>query len=238
MLVCQAWTSFAQPQSKSTVPPRFGSRTSSTPCSPSQLASSTIAAHVAPVRCARPTASARWSTWPWVTRIVSGSSSSAVTLQPGCSASGRDRSATAALPSLSSKQEWPRKRMSVICRLAPSVSCRGLGRQAPRRGPSRPRLRSSSRAGSPRRTESAPGRPSRLRLPGDRIGNRLLVRALEPAARSPAPRRAPAVDPGPRSRRAARLRESARHRQAPRRQPAAAPRSRARSHRQHIHLDG
>ena len=33
-----AWTSFTQPQSNSTVPPRFGSETFSTPCSPSQLA--------------------------------------------------------------------------------------------------------------------------------------------------------------------------------------------------------
>ena len=43
MLVCQAGTSLTQPQSNSTVPPRLGSLTFSTPCSSSQLASSTIA---------------------------------------------------------------------------------------------------------------------------------------------------------------------------------------------------
>ena len=34
MLVCQAGTSFTHPQSKRTVPPRLGSWTFSTPCSP------------------------------------------------------------------------------------------------------------------------------------------------------------------------------------------------------------
>ena len=52
MLVCQAGTSLIQPQSNSTVPPRLGSLTASTPCSSSQLASSTIATQWAPVRFA------------------------------------------------------------------------------------------------------------------------------------------------------------------------------------------
>ena len=43
VFVCQAGTSLTQPQSNSTVPPRLGSLTSSTPCPSSQLASSTIA---------------------------------------------------------------------------------------------------------------------------------------------------------------------------------------------------
>ena len=52
VLVCQAGTSLIQPQSNSTVPPRLGSLTSSTPCASSQLASSTIATQWAPVRLA------------------------------------------------------------------------------------------------------------------------------------------------------------------------------------------
>ena len=52
MFVCQAGTSLTQPQSNSTVPPRLGSLTFSTPCPSSQLASSTIATQWAPVRLA------------------------------------------------------------------------------------------------------------------------------------------------------------------------------------------
>ena len=58
VFVCQAGTSLTQPQSNSTVPPRFGSLTASAPCASSQLASSTIATQCAPVRLATGTASA------------------------------------------------------------------------------------------------------------------------------------------------------------------------------------
>ena len=55
--VCQAGTRRTQPQSKVTVPPRFGSRTScpSGSCAPMSPASSTIATPVAPVRVAMST---------------------------------------------------------------------------------------------------------------------------------------------------------------------------------------
>ena len=71
--VCQAGTQRAQPQSKLTVPPRLGSRTSwPSPRSPaSSPASSTIAATLAPVRFAIATVSPMWSAWPWVSRIAS-----------------------------------------------------------------------------------------------------------------------------------------------------------------------
>ena len=62
MEVWNACTSFAQPPSNSTVPPRLGSETFSTPWPWSQLAISTIAAIGAPVRLATATASAMWST--------------------------------------------------------------------------------------------------------------------------------------------------------------------------------
>ena len=48
------------------------------PRSPSSLASSTIATTGAPVRLAMSTVSPMWSAWPWVSRIVVGSSSSAL----------------------------------------------------------------------------------------------------------------------------------------------------------------
>ncbi len=50
--VCHAGTSLTQPQSKPTVPPRFGSWTVSTPSSLSSVAISAIASTGAPVRCA------------------------------------------------------------------------------------------------------------------------------------------------------------------------------------------
>ena len=52
VLVWKAWTSFTQPQSNSTVPPRLGSLTASTPRPLSQLAISTMATQWAPVRFA------------------------------------------------------------------------------------------------------------------------------------------------------------------------------------------
>ena len=75
--VCQAGTSLTEPQSNLTVPPRFGSRTS-TPSSPSSPASSTIATTGAPVRLAIATVSPMWSAWPWVSRIVVAATSSAL----------------------------------------------------------------------------------------------------------------------------------------------------------------
>ena len=50
--VCQAGTSRTQPPSNSTVPPRLGSDTFSTPASPSSSAISTMATTGAPVRLA------------------------------------------------------------------------------------------------------------------------------------------------------------------------------------------
>src|SRR4051794_24222985 len=109
--VCQAGTSLTQPQSNLTVPPRFGSRTSSTPLPPSSLASSTIATTVAPVRLAMSTVSPRWSAWPWVSRIASASTSSAAAAAFGLP--DRNGSVSTVTPSaLSSKQDWPSQRTS------------------------------------------------------------------------------------------------------------------------------
>ena len=55
--VCQAGTTRTQPPSNSTVPPRLGSRTFSTPCPPISPASSVIATTSAPVRLAISTTS-------------------------------------------------------------------------------------------------------------------------------------------------------------------------------------
>ena len=52
VFVWKAWTSFTQPQSNSTVPPRLGSVTASRPLPLSQLAISTMATQWAPVRFA------------------------------------------------------------------------------------------------------------------------------------------------------------------------------------------
>ena len=55
--VCQAGTSLTVPQSNSTVPPRFGSWTCSTPSAESSLAISTIATTSEPARVAIETVS-------------------------------------------------------------------------------------------------------------------------------------------------------------------------------------
>ncbi len=55
--VCQAGTSFTEPQSNSTVPPRLGSWTFSKPSPESSRAISTIATTSAPVRLAIATVS-------------------------------------------------------------------------------------------------------------------------------------------------------------------------------------
>src|SRR4029077_21067918 len=109
--VCHAGTSFTEPQSNVSVPPRFGSRTS-TPSPPISFASSTIATTVAPVRLAIATVSPRWSPWPCVSRIVVASSSSALAAALGLPVRNGSTS-TVVPPSLSAKAEWPRKRSSI-----------------------------------------------------------------------------------------------------------------------------
>ena len=117
--VCQAGTSRTQPPSNSTVPPRFGSATFSTPWSPSSSASSTMATHWAPVRLAMSTTSPQWSAWPWVRKMWVGSGSEASTAALGLPLRNGSIS-TRVSPSTSSKQEWPRKRISTV--QVPSVS--------------------------------------------------------------------------------------------------------------------
>ena len=108
VLVWKACTSFTQPQSNSTVPPRFGSETSSIPCSSSPLASSTIATQLAPVRLPTAIASAKWSAWAWVISTWVGSTSSAVTFAAGLFGFRNGSTSTRVSPSTSSKREWPR----------------------------------------------------------------------------------------------------------------------------------
>ena len=117
MLVCQAGTSLIQPQSKRTVPPRFGSWTFSTPCSSSQLAISTIATHSAPVRVATPTASAMWSACPWEIATWVGSTSSALATAAGLLGLRNGSTRTLVSPSLSSKHEWPWNLISIFSAL-------------------------------------------------------------------------------------------------------------------------
>src|SRR3954470_4559074 len=118
--VCQAGTSFTQPQSKVTVPPRLGSLTSSTPAPAISLASSTIATTVAPVRLAMSTVSPRWSAWPCVSRITSAETSSAEAAAFGLPVRNGSVS-TVVPPAVSSKQDWPRKRMSTAISVVSSV---------------------------------------------------------------------------------------------------------------------
>src|SRR3954465_9014740 len=109
--VCQAGTSFTQPQSNFTVPPSLGLSTFSTPSPLISAASSTIATTVAPVRLAMSTVSPRWSPWPCVSRITSGSTSSAEAAASGLPVrNGSVR--TVVPPALSSKQDCPRNRTS------------------------------------------------------------------------------------------------------------------------------
>src|SRR3954449_2610602 len=107
VLVCQAGTSLTQPQSNSTVPPRFGSLSSSIPRAFSHSASSTIATQWAPVRLATGTASAMWSAWPWVMAMWVGSTSSPVCTAAGLFGLRNGSTSTVVSPSLSSKQECP-----------------------------------------------------------------------------------------------------------------------------------
>src|SRR5918994_1182595 len=111
VLVWKAGTSFAQPHSSSTVPPRFGSATSSIPWAESHRASSTIATHVAPVRFATSTTCAMWSAWPWVSRMCVGSPSSAPTTAAGLSGLRKGSIRIRAEPSAISNAAWPRKRI-------------------------------------------------------------------------------------------------------------------------------
>src|SRR5918994_1861353 len=111
VLVWKAGTSFTQPHSSSTVPPRFGSATSSIPWAESHRASSTIATHVAPVRFATSTTCAMWSAWPWVSRMCVGSTSSAPTTAAGLSGLRKGSIRIRAEPSAISNAAWPRKRI-------------------------------------------------------------------------------------------------------------------------------
>src|SRR3954471_6186133 len=70
-----------------------------------------MATTVAPVRLAMSTVSPRWSPWPWVSRITSGCTSSAVAAALGLPVRNGSVS-TVAPPAFSSKQLCPRKRMS------------------------------------------------------------------------------------------------------------------------------
>src|SRR6185312_8678793 len=113
VLVCQAGTNLIQPQSKLTVPPKFGSLTFSTPCSPSQPASSTRLTQWAPVRVATATASAMWSAWPWLIAITLGSTSSAVATAIGLFGFRNGSVRTVVSASLNSKQDWPWNLISI-----------------------------------------------------------------------------------------------------------------------------
>src|SRR5918997_5753022 len=110
--VCQAATSRTQTSSNSTVPPRFGSETFSTPASPSSPAISAIATTCAPLRLAISSMSPKWSGWPCVRKMCVGSSSSGCTAALGLPLRNGSTS-TRVSPSDSSKHEWPRKRMSI-----------------------------------------------------------------------------------------------------------------------------
>src|SRR5690242_15672551 len=128
--VCQAGTSFTQPQSNVTVPPKFGSRTSSMPASAISLASSTMATTVAPVRLAMSTVSPRWSAWPCVSRMTSGFSSLASAAATGLWL--RNGSVTTfTSPVLISKQDCPRNRMSTAIGRAFRRVHQGVGELVP-----------------------------------------------------------------------------------------------------------
>src|SRR4051794_14857611 len=115
--VCQAGVSLTHPQSNFTVPPMLGSKTSRPSC-PSSFASSTMATTGAPVRLAMSTVSPRWSPWPWVSRTVVASTSPASAAALGLPVrNGSMR--TVVEPSLSVKQEWPRKLMSMSLGVLP-----------------------------------------------------------------------------------------------------------------------
>ena len=225
VLVCQAGTSFTQPQSNRTVPPRLGSWTCSTPCSSSQLAISTIATHSAPVRVATPTASAMWSTCPWVIAMWVGSTSSALATAAGLLGFEErvDEDRGLALAQLEARMavelDLHLSALSfavvVVVHLAHAV-------------PSRRRPQPSCPSSPPRRAASARRRRARRgrgRWPPSASRRRATRRTSHPR---PAPRRAPAAAGAPPGRRSARPRRSARHRSAARsRPPAARPTARA-----------
>src|SRR4051794_31798120 len=114
--VCQAGVSLTQPQSNLTVPPMLGSKTCSTPLEPISLASSTMATTGQLARLAMSTVSPRWSACPWVSRIALGLSSSACAAALGLPVR-KGSTSTLVSPSDSSKQAWPRKRMSMCSAL-------------------------------------------------------------------------------------------------------------------------
>ena len=80
---------------------------------PSSPAISTIATTSAPVRLAIATVSPIWSACPWVSRIASASTSSALAAAFGFPV--RKGSMSTVVPScVSSKAAWPRKRISTV----------------------------------------------------------------------------------------------------------------------------
>src|SRR4051812_26847582 len=109
--VCHAGVIFTQPQSNWTVPPMFGFTTFSTPLPSISAASSTMARTVAPVRLAMSTVSPRWSPWPWVRRIASAGSSSALAAAFGLP-DRKGSTSTSAPPPDRWNAEWPSHRTS------------------------------------------------------------------------------------------------------------------------------
>ena len=193
--VCQAGTSLTLPQSVVTVPPMLGLTVFSTPCSPSQPASSVTAMHGAPVRLATATASAVWSEWPWVIRTWVGSTSSALTPAAGLLGARNGSMSTFASPSVSSKVACP---MNLICI---SLLCCALSSSAsaqPTATPTIIPIRASS-ASSMRSGAVALGRV----LDRQRVGERLPRGTRRTSRRPRAPGRGSAAGPAPRGRRAA-----------------------------------
>src|SRR5579875_788114 len=84
----------------------------SRPSSSSSAASSVVAITGAPLRLAISIVSPTWSGWPWVSRIVVGLSSSALTAACGLPVMNGSMS-TVASPSVSVNAACPRKRMSM-----------------------------------------------------------------------------------------------------------------------------
>src|SRR3954453_18242423 len=148
--VCHAGVRRTQRPASSnvTVPPMFGSATFSTPSSPSSPASSTIATTCAFVRLALSPPSPRWSAWAWLRKMCVGSSSAALTAAFGLPLRNGSIS-TRVSPSLSSKQAWPRKRMSIWV-LPASIVVVEFARQLPADGDAHqhpdPRLLGEERA--------------------------------------------------------------------------------------------
>ena len=182
--MCQAGTSLIQPQSNSTVPPRFGSLTSSTPCPSSHWRARR--SRRSGRRCAwRPaTASAMWSAWPWVIAMWVGSTSSR----------GRDRGRVVGLQervdqdgrlALAQLEAGMAVELDLHPQLSPSGSSRF--RSSPPSVPSRRRRQPSSPSAPPRRA----GRGRRRSARRGRGRSRPSASRPRAARRTSRPRRAP-----------------------------------------------